>query len=146
MEKLTRAKDYLGQIRIKSAQIRRKYRKVNELRDKAMHITVNVDVPRVQGGRVHDRVSSAVVNYQAKLEDIACMTDDLIRMKHKAIEEIEQLEDPQYMDVLCYRYIDGCTFEQIAAAMGINIRTVYRIHGEALQAFTDKVINAGVPV
>ena len=47
---------------------------------------------------------------------------------------IDQLEDWRHRDILTYRYINGYTWEQVAGAVHVALRHVYRIHGDALSA------------
>ena len=59
-------------------------------------------------------------------------TRELVRWKLAAIDAIRAVEDPRLSEVLELYYIDGFTWEQVAQRMGVDVRTVYRLHGRAL--------------
>lgn len=61
---------------------------------------------------------------------------EMCRWKRRAQEAIDAIDDARLRDVLEYYYIDGMTWEQVAEAMGYELRNVYYLHGRALQAFT----------
>ena len=61
--------------------------------------------------------------------------------KRLAQEAIDRVEEAQLRRVLELYYIDGFTWEQVAAQMGtkerpLDLRWVYRLHGRALQRIT----------
>lgn len=51
---------------------------------------------------------------------------------------INALRNRTHSKILRLRYLDGKRWEEIAVATGYTFRHVTRLHGEALQAFTDK--------
>ena len=59
-------------------------------------------------------------------------TRDWVRWKLDAIDAIRSVEEPRLAEVLELYYIDGLTWEQVAQRMGVDVRTVYRLHGRAL--------------
>ena len=59
-------------------------------------------------------------------------TRELVRWKLAAIDAIDQVEEARLREVLELYYIDGFTWEQVAQRMGVDVRTVYRLHGRAL--------------
>ena len=55
-----------------------------------------------------------------------------------AIENaIEGVQDPRLRLILRYKYMDGLKWETIADLMHYEVRQIYRLHGEALQALAD---------
>lgn len=64
--------------------------------------------------------------------------DDLADYRLKIAFEISELSDDRYRMVLSERYVRGKKFEQIAVDRGYDIRWIYKLHGQALQAFGDK--------
>lgn len=133
------AKEYLRQITILDAKIRRRQRQVEELKTAATHITTMFDENKVQTGHNGgDKIADIVAEWVVKEEELVYLMDELIRLKDKIITEIHQLEDVRYIQILEMRYVDQCTFEQIAVNMNYDIRWIYRLHGFALQEFTRK--------
>ena len=59
-------------------------------------------------------------------------TREFVRWKLAAIDAIRAVEEPRLAEVLELYYIDGMTWEQVAQRMGVDVRTVYRLHGRAL--------------
>lgn len=47
---------------------------------------------------------------------------------------IDSLPVPEYRTLLELRYLSGSKWEEIAEAMSMHVRWVYRMHGRALQA------------
>jgi DNA-directed RNA polymerase specialized sigma subunit len=56
------------------------------------------------------------------------------------IETINQVDDPIYQLILERRYIEGKTWEEIAAGLGYDRSTVWRNHGKALKEIF-KILN-----
>ena len=59
-------------------------------------------------------------------------TREWVRWKLDAIDAIRSVGEPRLAEVLELYYIDGMTWEQVAQRMGVDVRTVYRLHGRAL--------------
>jgi len=54
---------------------------------------------------------------------------------------IDSLPVPEYRTLLELRYLSGSKWEEIAEAMSMHVRWVYRMHGRALQA-AQKILDA----
>ena len=57
---------------------------------------------------------------------------DMCRLKRLAMDAIDQVEEARLREVLELYYLDGMTWEQVAAAMHLDQRWIYRLHGKAL--------------
>lgn len=57
---------------------------------------------------------------------------EMCRIKRLVWEAIEAVEDMRYRELLEYRYRNCWTWEQIAEAMGYDLRWIHRLHGMAL--------------
>ena len=57
---------------------------------------------------------------------------DMCRLKRLAMDAIDQVEEARLREVLELYYLDGYTWEQVAAAMHLDQRWIYRLHGTAL--------------
>ena len=57
---------------------------------------------------------------------------EMCRLKRLAQEAIDRVDEARLREVLELYYIDGFTWEQVARTMGLDIRWVYRLHGQAL--------------
>ena len=60
----------------------------------------------------------------------------LICLKEEINKAIDKLDNRDEQLLLRYRYLDNCTWEEIAAMLNVSIRSVHRIHGMALQHFS----------
>lgn len=68
--------------------------------------------------------------------DVESKVAQLITLRDEIGAQIDLLSDPEEQLVLRYRYIDNSTWEEIESMMNVSERTVFRIHGSALQHFT----------
>lgn len=125
-------KEYLMQIRTWNSQIDEKLAEVNKLREMACSISLNTDGDRVQTSGPSDKIGSAVAKIIDLEEEIDRDIDRLVDLKREAMKMIDELRSP-YCDVLYKRYFQFKTWELIAVETSYNIRTIYKIHGKALQ-------------
>lgn len=133
------AKEYLRQIAVLDAKIKRRQTEIEELKTAATHITTMFDENKVQSsGRSDDKMASLVTKWVTLEREVARMVDQLIELRHRIIGEIHQLTDDRYIRILEMRYVDRETFEQIAVTMHMDIRHIFRLHGYALQEFAKR--------
>ena len=64
--------------------------------------------------------------------EIRAEIENLCRTKREVNAAIDTVEDVRYRRLLEMRYRNYMTFEQIAAAMSYDVRTIHRLHGKAL--------------
>ncbi|MCF2544252.1 DUF1492 domain-containing protein [Ligilactobacillus ruminis] len=69
-------------------------------------------------------------------QDVEKKVRQLIVLRDEISSRIDLLTNPEEQLVLRYRYIDNCTWDEIASMLNASLRTVYRIHGAALQNFS----------
>ena len=133
------AKEYLRQIAVLDAKIKRRQTEIEELKTAATHITTVFDENKVwTAGGANDKIADIVTRWVVMEQNVAEMLDQLMDLRHKIIGEIHQLTDDRYIRILEMRYVDRETFEQIAVNMQYDIRWIYRLHGYALQEFANK--------
>lgn len=130
-----KAKEYLEQIRILDVRIKIKTKELNELKNDMYDISaVNISEERVKSSiqnKGFDKVDSSI-----DLErEIKQQIDNLVHLRHKTIDEIQNLNNVNYIDVLYKRYVEGKTFDEIALDMGYSYGHITKMHGKALQAF-----------
>lgn len=136
------AKEYLRQIAVLDAKIKRRQTEIEELKTAATHITTVFDENKIQSsGRADDKIANIVTRWITMEHQVAEMLDQLMNLRHKIIGEIHQLTDDRYIRILEMRYVDRETFEQIAVTMHMDIRHIFRLHGYALQEFTQKILS-----
>ena len=137
---MNQAKAYLSQIKNLDYKIRMRQQEAAELRDAAMSLgSLQLDPDRVRSSSPDpDPMASQVGRYVDILNEVEAMIRELMELKHKILGQIQALDDKTYMEVLWKRYVSLETFSQIAEEMGYDIRTIFRIHGRALQMFNEK--------
>lgn len=135
------AKEYLRQIGTLDAKINRRMKQVEELKALATSTGSLTPGDKVQSSPSGDKMSSTVIKWIDMEHEVTRMIDELVDLKNQIIGEIHQLDDQRYIKILEMRYIDQETFEQIAVTMHMDIRHIFRLHGYALQEFTQKILS-----
>ena len=133
------AKEYLSQIHKTDIKIGQRITELQQMYDR-ISILSGIDYSK-------DRVQSSPGTGNKQIEALVDLENDIKRMvekeselKHRIIGEIQQLENPLYVDILFRRYVDCQSFERIACDMNYAYNYVCTLHGEALKEF-DKVLN-----
>ena len=132
-KKTNEAKEYLEQIQLCDRHINNKIEELSRLNSLALKVTSSMKQVAVFGSGSQDKVGDAVskiIDLQREInEDI----DRFCDMKNERRKLIEQIKDPNQLDVLSKKYLLYETLEQIACEMGFTYRNVCYIHGKALQ-------------
>lgn len=139
---MNQAKAYLSQIKNLDYKIRRRQQEAAELRDEALSLGgMQLDPDHIRSASPDpDPMASQIGRYVDIQKEVEEMIIELMDLKHKIIGQIEAIEDARYMEVLWKRYVDLEPFGQIAAEMRYDVRTIFRIHGRALQMFDAKYL------
>ena len=128
------AKEYLQQARTLDLLINVKQDELYALRLTATSVSSPVLGDKVKSGSINSAMQ-IVDKIIALQELINSEVDRLVDLKAEIHEKIEKVYNPQLIVVLTDKYINGFTLEQIAERMGVAHKTVYRLHGQALQVF-----------
>lgn len=130
------AKEYLQQVKVKNARIQNLQRDKLALRDMLYSLgNSGGDGERVQTTPDKDKLGTMYAKIDEKEREITASIDDLIDFRFKVSEEINQLDDGRYIDVLYRCYVLDQGWKQIAGEMGYNIRYVQQLNGQALLEF-----------
>lgn len=132
------AKEYLNKIQVYRQAMQTHSERIEELYADASGLKAIVyDKDRVQVSPtnqmeiVFERIDAEAAKYvKARLR--------YEREVHKRIDQIGQLYNAQYAQVLTLRYINGKRWEEIACIMNYSFRHITRLHGQALAAFASK--------
>ena len=131
-------KEYLNQIRYTNQEIQSRINERNELRSAVALKTSSFQTDKVQeAGALH--FDDKYMKFIEAADEINDKIDELIGLKLKVGNEIDRLKKPEERMVLRLRYINLDTFEEIAVALQYDIRQIHRIHGNALQSFSECV-------
>lgn len=131
------AKEYLNQARHLDALIHCRLREIDYWRDLSSSVSGSsfeehhnpnrpTEAPFVRCLEKIDEIQHSV---EEKVAYLVCLKEEI----NKAIDKLDN-RDEQLL--LRYRYLDNCTWEEIAAMLNVSIRSVHRIHGMALQHFS----------
>lgn len=131
------AKEYLNQARHLDALIHCRLREIDYWRDLSSSVSGSsfeehhnpnrpTDAPFVRCLEKIDEIQHSV---EEKVAYLICLKEEINRAIDKLDNRDEQL-------LLRYRYLDNCTWEEIAAMLNVSIRSAHRIHGMALQHFS----------
>lgn len=130
-------KQYLMQAKRLDALIDARLREIDYWRD----MSTSISGPRFDG-MPHSPNRPADANFVHCLEKVSEIQADverkvsrLIALRDEIGRRIDMVDSPEEQLVLRYRYVDNCTWEEIGTMMNVSERTVFRIHGSALQHF-----------
>ena len=135
-----RAKDYLGQIKKLDMRIGQRITELQQMRDR-LSVMTGIDYSR-------DKIQATPSSGNKQIEELVDFENGILQMineetklKHRIIAEIQILDNALYADILFRRYVECLSFERIACDMGYAYNYVCTVHGNALKAFEDKVLN-----
>lgn len=141
------AKKYLDGIRRLEYSISQKKQEIERLREDAAGIGgMNYDAVRVQTSSSGDKLVMAVASYVDLEKEIHEEIDELIRLRHQIINEIQGLENPDYVNLLYKRYVEYKRLELISVEMNFTYEYTRRMHGRALEEFEKSYTKLHSPV
>lgn len=131
------AKEYLNQARHLDALIHCRLREIDYWRD----LSSSVSGSSFEEHHNPNRPTEApFVRCLEKIDEIQHSVEEkvayLICLKEEINKAIDKLGNRDEQLLLRYRYLDNCTWEEIAAMLNVSIRSAHRIHGMALQHFS----------
>ncbi len=132
------AKEYLRKVKWADCVIEARKEELDRLVREQTYLTgIDYTADRVQTSPQNEMFpgSDKVIDLSMRIRRAI---RELQTMRHKVITEISGLESANYSRLLYERYINYHSFEEIACLMGYSYVRVIHMHGEALQAFTEK--------
>lgn len=145
------AKSYLDQIRMLDKRIDRKIEEKKYLMSIAEGVkSPGMDPNKVQSSINLHKTEEAITRYVDMEAEINQMIDEYIDLRHRIIDEIHELNDTKYEELLSLKYVgvqknDGARhylrLEEIACTMKkpngdhYSFDHIAHLHGEALQKF-----------
>ena len=122
-------KDVLQQYRAAVAEADRLSREIREWKRKSRQM-VSATRDCANKGRVGEAVTA--------MDDLAQMLAEKrlesVQLRRQLERKISTVKDRRLQELLCRRYIDGETWEQIAVDMGMSYQWTCHLHGVALSA------------
>ncbi len=137
------AKEYLQQLQRLDTVINQKIAELEDLRLKAESVgSIDYAKDKVQTSSAGD---APFVNMVGRIADLEAQIRDEIDMyindKHKIINQIQDLVNSAYVQVLYKRYVEFKNFALIADEMNFTYQYVLGLHQKALQEFQTMHIN-----
>ena len=126
--------EYLLQVKLCDAHINNKLEELAQLKALATKVTSTLKQDAVSGGGFGDKVGDVVSRIVDMQNEINAAIDEYIDKKKEVKRVIEQVTNPDQLNVLLKCYILHESLEQIACEMGYSYRNICYIHGRALQA------------
>jgi len=152
------AKEYLDQIRLLDKRIDRKIEEKEVLKSIATSTGSHAMSPdKVQSSINLHKTEDAITRYVDLEAEIDQMIDELVMLRDKIINEIHELDDVRYEELLCLKYVGKLDenadrihyyrLEEIACIMKksngdhYSFDHIAHLHGEALQLFWESHSN-----
>lgn len=135
-------KDYLDQIRKLRIQIEQRRRELERLDGQKLRSVAGIDYSRipVKGSRrVGASFETAVIAGLDLRQEINALIADYEALQHRIIGQIQQLDRPEYIQLLYLRYVEERRWEDIAETMGYSCDHIRHMHGRALQVFGEAI-------
>ena len=126
-----RSKEYLLQIRKYDTMIHNKQAEVDHWKTVACSTSTYSEGERVQSSGNPHKMESAVDRYVDLQAEITADIDRYIDLKQKVIRTIENLPVAEY-DILHKVYVQGLTFDEVAAIADRSYSWATTVHGRAL--------------
>lgn len=135
------AKEYLSQLGVLDQKIKHKKHELWEAKgNRGIHAKKDgSEVENVQtsfGSAQGNQTEAQALRVVSLEEDIENRIIQYMELKHRLIDEIHDINDSLFIDILYRRYVrNERNFAQIACDMGYTYKYVINKHGEALMAF-----------
>lgn len=131
-------KQYLNQAKHLDAMINCRLREIDYWKDLSVSITSGRydGMPHSPSRPADAAFVRCIERIDEAQKDVADKVARLITLREEISSQISLLSNRDEQLVLRFRYVDGCTWEDIAGILNVSVRTVHRIHGSALQNFS----------
>ena len=127
------AKEYLRQAWNIDQRIKDKLDQVARLKEMTTNVTLVIsDMPR-NATPNPQKMEDAVLRLAEMESEIDADIGRLVNLKIEIMQTIWRVEDANCRTLLEMRYISFKSWEEIAAAMGITVRWLHRLHAKALR-------------
>ena len=135
------AKEYLSQLGVLDQKIKHKKQELREAKgSRGIHAKKDgSEVENIQtsfGSPQGNQTEAQALKVVSLEEDIENRLIQYMELKHKMIDEIHDVNDSLFIDILYRRYVrNERNFAQIACDMRYTYKYIINKHGEALMAF-----------
>jgi len=133
------AKDFLSRANHIDLSINSKLEQIKSLRDlagKAASIRSSYS-----GARNIHRMDEVVIKILDLESEINASIKNLVDIKYEIMETIALLPTSEYRTLLELRYVCGKSWDDVAAEMTYSVRSIHRLHADALHEFNKIIIS-----
>jgi DNA-directed RNA polymerase specialized sigma subunit len=134
------AKEYLLQIKYLTNDIREQEDYIQRLIESLSIAGLRYDREKVQCSSEPDKFAYIFAQIDEQEEVLEGLKEDLIEMKVKIINMIHELENEKHRKLLNIVYVDMKSLKKAANIMCFSYEYVKELHGEALNAFSEKFL------
>ena len=113
-------------------EIEHKLREIDHWRAKLTRIMPIYSTEPKGGGSIRGKTEGIIAKIVDLEKEIDADVDRLVAIRDGIKAVIESVEDDRERLLLQYRYLEGRTFEWIAAEMNYSWRQIHRLHSQAL--------------
>ena len=131
-----KAKEYLQQLRKLDIIINQKLQELDELKKMGGIKCIDYTMEKVQSSQKHCATFENVLIKIIDMEnEINTDIDKLVNKRHCIINQINELQNVQYIEILYKRYVEYKDLKKIAKEMEYTYDYIRKIHVKALQNF-----------
>lgn len=131
-------KEYLGTVNRLNRIIQNKLADLYQLKELSISVPAVDNKERVQTTSEPDKIGALMAKIDKMERDIDHRIDEYVGVRDKIIEQITDITDEKYYNVLFSKYIENKTLETVASETERSFKHVTRLHGEALTEFDRK--------
>lgn len=131
-------KEYLNTVNRLNRIIQNKLADLYQLKELSTSVPAVDNKERVQTTLEPDKIGAIVAKIDKMERDIDAKIDEYVGVRDKIIEQITNISDERYYNVLFSKYIENKTLETVASETERGFKHVVRLYREALEEFDTK--------
>ena len=133
------AKEYLGRLRSLELRLLSSANEIENLTNIATTITSAINSDGIHTtGTTSDKLGNCVAKIVDLQHEIDADMRNLEEVRKEIIDSLDNVSNGKHRELLRMRYVSHMTFEEIAVAMDMSWRWIIKLHGRALQEFSEK--------
>lgn len=129
------AKEYLLQIKEQKQNIRKQEEYIQRLRDSLTIAGISYDKERIQSSSDPDKFAKIFGQIDEEEQRLEDMKTRFVNTRVKIINQIHELQDVRYEELLNHVYVDDMTLKETAEKMSFSYDYIRELHNTALQTF-----------
>ena len=128
------AKEYLGQAFISEGEIRVRQSELEAMRS-ALHGR-GINYEGIGGQPADNELEKAICRVVDREKELNREIVKLLALKNDISKAIRKVPSARHKELLVRRYLDFERWEHIAMHMGVEVRTIFYLHKNALGSFS----------